>query len=239
MLQFRSARWCLLVSFLWHTTSLWAANWIVMEARGGGFKIGQKINAEQVIALKEGERLTLIGPDGSKMALRGPFDASVVSKSGASNDPKNALAALVANRAARTSTAGVIRASGQVETLPDPWLIDASRAGTRCIQQGASLVFWRPDASRHSRLTVSPADRSFKTEWDWPKGVDRLPVPVAARLQNQNLLRVELDGQEFAIGLVEIPSDIDNPLIWVAWMTEKSCLQQSDALLVQLQGDSE
>jgi hypothetical protein len=225
-----------MVIFLLHINILWAISWIVMEARGGGFKIGQKLNAEQTIVLKEGERLTLIGPDGGKIALKGPFHATAVPQSSSTSDPKKALAALVANRAARTSTAGVVRAAGQAEILPEPWLIDVSRAGTRCVLQGGNVVFWRPDASRQSSLIVSPADRSFKTEWVWPKGLDRLQVPASSRLQNQNLLRVELDGQEFAIVLVEVPAEIDNPLMWVAWLSEKSCMQQADALLTQLQG---
>jgi hypothetical protein len=225
-----------LVLSLWLLAPAWAASLIVMEARGGGFKVGQAIDSDKPIALKAGERLTLIGPDGSKVALRGPFNEAPLQKSAVSTDSQKALGALVANRAARTSTAGVIRAGGVAANLPEPWLIDVSRPGVRCIQQGARPVFWRPDASKLSKLVVAPADRSFKTEFDWPAGLDRITMPESSRFQNQNLLRVALDGQEFAIGLTEIPQNIDNPLVLVAWMAEKSCLQQSDALVTMLQG---
>ena len=234
MLQRLRFIFLLLCSFL--LASAWAANLIVMEARGGGFKVGQAIDSDKPIALKDGERLTLIGPDGSKIALRGPFNDAPVQKSAMSTDPKKALVALVANREARTSTAGVIRAGGVAAKLPEPWLIDVSRPGARCIQQGMRPVFWRPDSSNTSKLVVAPADRSFKTEFEWPAGADRIVMPESSRFQNQNLLRVELDGQEFAIGLTEIPQNIDNPLVLVAWMAEKSCLQQSDALVTMLQG---
>lgn len=226
-----------LIGYLvYFSCAVWAVNLIVMEARGGGFKIGQNIDSDKPLTLKDGERVTLIGPDGSKIALRGPFSDVPVQKTAISQDPKKALVALVANREARTSTAGVIRAATQVDKLPDPWLIDVSRSGARCIQQGASPVFWRPNPSQQSVLVVAPADRSFKTEWVWPAGVDRLTIPASSRLQSQSLLRVELDGQEFAIGLAEIPLSIQNPLVLVAWLAEKGCLQQSDALLTQLQG---
>ncbi len=213
-----------------------AATLIVMEARGAGLKVGQQIDSDKPLLLKDGERATLIGPDGSKVALRGPLNEPPIKKSAVVTDPKKALVALVANRDARINTAGVIRAGGAAAKLPDPWLIDASRPGVRCIRQGARPVFWRPNASAATKLVVSPADRSFRNEFEWPVGVDRLSMPESSRFEVQNLLRVELDGQEFAVGLVEIPTTIDNPMVLYAWMLEKSCLQQSDALLSQLQG---
>lgn len=217
----------------------WAVNLIVMEARGAGLKVGQTIDSAKPLLLKEGERVTLIGPDGNKLALRGPFNEAPLQKTAAALDPKKALVALVANRDARTSTAGVIRAGGSAAPLPEPWLMDVSRPGVRCIQQGTRPVFWRPDAAKKTRLVVSPADRSFRAEFDWPQGSDRLQMPESSRFETQNLLRVELEGQEFAIGLSEIPAGIDNPLVLFAWMSEKSCLQQADALIAQVKGREE
>jgi len=227
-----------LVLFLWvgSVTAVHAANLIVMEARGAGLKVGQKIDSDKPLALKEGERVTLIGPDGGLIALKGPYNEPPLKKTAVAADPKKALGALVAKRDARISTAGVIRAGGSAAKLPDAWLIDVSRPGVRCIRQGARPVFWRPNTGQAGKLVVSPADRSFRNEFEWPQGVDRLSMPEASNFQAQNLLRVELDGQEFSIGLAEIPTAIDNPLVLYAWMLEKSCLQQSDALLNQLQG---
>lgn len=225
----------LLIALGWVVTAH-AATLIVMEARGAGLKVGQQMDSDKPLLLKDGERVTLIGPDGSKLVLRGPWNEPPIKKSGAVTDPKKALVALVANRDARITTAGVVRAGVAAAKLPDPWLIDVSRPGVRCIKQGSRPVFWRPNASMATKLVVSPADRSFRNEFEWPLGVDRLPMPESSRFEVQNLLRVELDGQEFAMGLVEIPNTIDNPMVLYAWMLEKSCLQQSDALLSQLQG---
>ena len=225
---------CLLTTW---ACGAWAVNLIVMEARGAGLKVGQPIDSDKPLALKEGERVTLISPDGSKIALRGPYNEAPLKKSAAVADPKQALVALVANRDARISTAGVIRAGGAAAKLPEPWLIDASRPGVRCIKQGTRPVFWRPQTSKSTKLVVAPADRSFRTEFDWPQGIDRLQMPESSRFESQNLLRVELDGQEFAVGLIEIPATIDNPLVLFAWMSDKACQQQADALLSQMQGN--
>ncbi len=50
-----------------------AANLVVLEARGGGLAAGQSIPSDKPINLKEGERVTVIGPDGKSVTLRGPF----------------------------------------------------------------------------------------------------------------------------------------------------------------------
>ena len=47
------------------------AELIVLQARGGGLKVGQSISATEKIVLKEGERVTLIGPDGKSIKLHG------------------------------------------------------------------------------------------------------------------------------------------------------------------------
>ncbi|MFZ9082521.1 MAG: hypothetical protein ACO2ZU_07620, partial [Burkholderiaceae bacterium] len=53
-------------------TSLFA-KYVVLNARGGGYKAGQTITEKAVIQLKEGERLTLIGSDGKSIPHRGPY----------------------------------------------------------------------------------------------------------------------------------------------------------------------
>ena len=105
---------------------------IDMEARGVNLKAGAQIDGEQVLTLKEGERLTLIRSDGTVLTVRGPFNKSPAPATAVASDPKQALAALVNTRAARTSSVGVIRAGEEVMPLPEPWLVDLSRSGMRC-----------------------------------------------------------------------------------------------------------
>ena len=66
-------RVCLGVCLLWLSAAAGAANLIVLEARGGGLAAGQSIASDKPISLKEGERVTVIGPDGKSVSLRGPF----------------------------------------------------------------------------------------------------------------------------------------------------------------------
>ena len=45
--------------------------------------------------------------------------------------------------------------------------------------------------------------------------------------------------REYAINLVVIPNTLDNKLVLSAWMLEKGCTQQADALLESMRGELE
>ena len=60
---------------------------IVMEARGVNLKAGAQIDGDQVLTLKEGERLTLIRSDGTVLTLRGPFSKTPAPPTAVASDP--------------------------------------------------------------------------------------------------------------------------------------------------------
>ncbi len=226
---------CLLPAFA--AGVAWSANLVVLEARGGGLKAGQSIDSAKPLALKEGERVTVIGPDGKSVTLRGPFNGPPMPGGAATSDPKQALAALVATRDARTSSVGVIRAGADAAPLPEPWLLDMSRPGPRCLLDGQPPVWWRPDADAAGEFTVFPIDRSWRADFQWQPGQDRLPVPPLSRFEGQQTFFVSIGGQEHAISIVRIPQGIDNELVLTSWMLEKGCVQQADAYMRKLNAE--
>ena len=150
---------CLSV-FIFFVVGVYADPVIVMDVRGTKLKPGATIDGDKPLILGEGERITLIRTDGVTVTLRGPFDGVPISKKSLTNDPKQALSALVATRDARTNSVGSIRAAGDAKELPSPWLIDVTRPGVRCLPEGDRPIFWRPDATNEVQLTVTPLDRS-------------------------------------------------------------------------------
>ena len=227
-------RWIAIL--LWLALPAWAgaANLVVLEARGGGLTTGQSIPSDKPITLKEGERVTVIGPDGKSVTLRGPFSGPPMPGGGTAADPKQALAALVATRDARTSSVGVIRAGTDAAKLPEPWLIDTTRPGPRCLLDGERPVWWRPDASREEYFTVYPIDRSWRADFHWSAGQDRQPVPPVSRFEGQNNFVIVIDKQEHAISITTVPKGIDNEFVLTSWMLQKGCVQQADALIRKL-----
>ena len=226
----------LLTALVLSGTPAQAETLIVMEARGISLKAGAQIDGDQILTLKEGERLTLIRSDGTVLTLRGPFSKSPAPPTAVASDSKQALAALVNTRAARTSSVGVIRAGEEVMPLPEPWLVDLSRSGMRCMIEDQTVTFWRPESNQEARFTLVPSDRSYKADFIWPRGAARLPASKLEFKNEFNFFTIQQADQEFALQLMKIPKAIaeGDRVILTAWLLEKGCTQQADALLRQL-----
>lgn len=214
-----------------------ATNFVVVEARGGGLKPGMTINGENTIELKEGERVTAIAPDGRSVALRGAYRGPVMRAGTALQNPKAALAALISTRNDRAKSVGAIRAGANAAPLPDPWLVDISRPGARCVREGDRPIWWRPDASTAQPFKVFPIDRSWRADFVWKAGMDRMEAPVLSKLDGAATFLIQVEGQDNAISLQVIPRDVTDPLILSAWMLERACVQQTDAYLRLIQAD--
>lgn len=212
-----------------------AINMVVVDARGGGFKPGQMVAASAIVALKEGERATLISPDGRSVTLHGPYNGVVLKAGTAVQDPRAALAALISTRNDRAKSVGAVRAGANAAPLPDPWLIDVSRPGARCVREGEQPVWWRPDARSDQPFSVFPIDRSWRADFQWKAGVDRMEAPSIEKLKGVNFFVIRLEGQENAISLQLIPREVTDPLVLASWMLERTCIQQADAYLRQVQ----
>lgn len=214
-----------------------AAPMTVVEARGGGLRPGMRVDSASRIQLKDGERVTLIGADGRAVTLRGIY-AGAVSKSGASaQNPRAALAALISTRNDRASQVGAVRAGANAAPLPDPWLIDISRPGARCIREGQRPIWWRPDATAESVFTVYPLDRSWRADFVWQQGQGEMEAPDLAKLDGVKTFLINVPGQDNAISINTIPADVTDPLVLSSWMLEKACVQQADAYFRQIQAE--
>lgn len=214
-----------------------AATLVVLEARSSTLTLGMRIDSSSVIALKEGERATFIGPDGTSISLKGPFNGVPFTQTNDSVDLRRALSALVATRDARTSSVGVVRAGTAAVKIPEPWLIDVTRPGPRCLLAGTQPVWWRPDASQIDSFTVFPVDRSWSAQFNWTAGQDRQGMPPLSRLEGSKVFVIRQSDQEYAISLEMVPKDLENRLVLTSWLLEKGCVQQADALLTLVRGD--
>lgn len=216
-------------------TAARSAELVVIEARGLPVQVGQVIDDSQPLVLKEGQRVTLIAANGSTLKLRGPYDQAPGSGEGRSGPGVvDALKALMVQKESRTSDVGVVRAGAEAAKLPEPWLLDVSRPGTRCVRAGDPIVFWRPAAGAVANLTITPLDKSWKIATTWLSGADRLVVPPNLPIQGASTYLVGLDATESAITLNSIPGAVSSDAMRAAWMIEKGCQAQAEALLTAL-----
>jgi hypothetical protein len=207
-----------------------AADLVVVEARGIGLQIGQPIDPAKPLVLKEGQHVTLINSNGATIKLDGPYNNLPTASQNGGSGPV-VLAALMTQNQARTSEIGATRGAAPVAKLPDPWVLDVSRTGNVCLVAGHTAQFWRPTQTRASLLAVMPSDRSWKSQAHWPAGSDRLPVTTQVPLRGGDTYFVTLDGNEAAMTVNAVPAVLDTKAMRVAWMANKGCEAQAEALL--------
>jgi len=211
-----------------------AVNLVVMEARGIGLTPGQTIDGSQPLVLKEGQQVSLISYTGQTIKLKGPSEkAPAGDQAAAKADVAAAMQALLAQRIDRNDRAGVVRGAGKEPIPPEPWLIDATHAGTRCVIAGAPVTFWRPVVGGRAPRVVTPSDRSWRINDVWPATADRWVLPQSIKVTQRSNFVVKLADREVTLAVIGVPATLENDAMRAAWMMEAGCDRQAIVLLKQ------
>lgn len=210
-----------------------AAPLIIMDAHGVPLRPGQAIDDTRTLDLAAGQSVTLIAANGDTLKLRGPYHQRPRAGSSGGGSLTVALGSLLVRGGVRASDIGAVR-GGQAVQLPEPWVIDVSHPGTRCVREGAPIVFWRVQATRAGQLDIAPVNRAWRLTAPWPGGVDRLPAPRELPLVARATYLVDIGDGPVAITLLVIPASFDNDRMRAAWMFEKSCNLQAETLVQTL-----
>jgi len=205
-----------------------AAQFIVVEARGIAMKVGSIIDPTKPLILKQGQHLTLISESGQTIKIDGPYEKAPVAEQGV--QLAAAFGALATNNGGRLGEIGTTRGAAKVP-LPSPWLIDTTRSGSVCIEQGQAPVLWRPTADTAAAVIVMPSDRSWKAQADWPKGDNTLQVKSDMGMHGDASYFIVLNGNESAVTINTIPASLSNDRMRAAWMVQKGCSAQAEALM--------
>jgi hypothetical protein len=216
-----------------HPGAARAADLVVVESRGIDLKPGHVIDGAKPLTLTEGQLVTLITPAGKIIKLRGPLSGPAAeSGAGDTVDVTGALKSLVTEHGGRKGELAVVRGGGGEEVVPpEPWLIDVTRGGNRCLPEQAPVVFWRPGGGDATSLTIAPYDRSWHARAEWPSGQDRITVPGAVPIRQRTTYVVSVGGKESALTLITVPATLTNDEMRAAWMVEQDCQPQALALL--------
>lgn len=207
-----------------------AAELVVVEARNVDLKQGETVDDSKPLALKEGQQVTLIAEDGTILTLRGPYDRAPGGGAGGV-DVGKALEALTTKNSVR-NVAGVVRTGEATVRLPSPWLVDVSHPGTACVRPGEKPVLWRDRGEGGGdKITVIPADRSWLASTEWPRGSATMLAPSNFPVRDGRTYLVDFGDKPVAVTLSELSPAAVNPRMQAAWMIEKGCVAQAEALL--------
>jgi len=229
MANSKTLGFCALATVLLAGSWAQAENLIVVEARGVGIKPGSTVDSTKPLVLKQGQHVTLISETGATLTIDGPYDKAP-SAGGQGRSVGDTLAALATERNARTGEAGVTRGT-TYNTLPEPWLVDVTHSGAVCLQENHEPEFWRPDDAVAASLTVMPADHSWKSEAAWPAGVDRLRVTTDVPVHGGASYVIKFNGSDYSLAMTDVPANLQNDSMRAAWMLDKGCDAQAEALL--------
>ena len=214
-------------------TAAMAAELVVVEVRGGvGLKQGDTVDDAKPIKLEDGQMVTLVADDGSILTLRGPYDQAPTGGQGGV-DVASALGALTTGKA--QNVAGVVRSANTEIRLPAPWLVDVSHPGVACLRAGEQPVLWRQSDAGSGTLTMMPADRSWRAQAPWPVGSPTMQTPNTFPIKDGRTYLADFGGKPVAVTLTQIPSKVTSPRMQAAWMLEKGCVAQAEALLRTVQ----
>lgn len=203
---------------------------VVMEARGVKLQPGQVIDGSANLTLTDGQQVSLMLQDGRVVKLKGPSDKPPAPpEASATANVQLALQLLVTQQSSR-ERAGVIRGGPGLVVPPDPWLVDVSSGGLRCLQADSTITLWRPDASASVAAEVAPNDRSWKADVTWAKGSDHLALGHNVPVRRRTNYVIRLDNKDVNITLISLPSALTNDAMRAAFMMDNGCDAQAKAL---------
>jgi hypothetical protein len=206
-----------------------AAQYVVVEARGVAIAVGSIVDPTKPLILKQGQHVTLVSDSGQTIKLDGPYEKAPVAQQGV--QLAAAFTGLVTERNARMGEIGTTRGAAQKAPLPDPWLIDASSSGSACLLQGQAPVLWRPTTASPVDVIITPSDRSWRAQTKWSPGADRLRLTNDLGVHGDASYFIALNGSESAITISSVPTVLSTDQMRAAWMIQKGCDRQAQALL--------
>jgi hypothetical protein len=211
-------------------TAVQAAPLVIVEARGIALRPGSVLDSARTLDLKQGQHVVLITETGATLKIDGPYSGPPIASGGGGVDLNQTLRALISQRQSRAGEYGVTRGT-VLAPLPDPWLLDVSHSGNGCLQENRTPILWRPDAKTAAKITVAPVDRSWKAQATWPAGQSQLAITTDVPMHGGETYVVDFNGDEFAISMTLLPQALTNIDMRAAWMANKGCEAQAQALL--------
>jgi hypothetical protein len=115
---------------------------------------------------------------GGTRVLRGPGTVAVAGSGAASGA---GFAQLISNTGGRQARTGATRSAvgGGTPRSPNVWFIDASKGGTQCVADPASVTLWRPDNIAEGTVSVTRISDNKVVEVSFRAGQASRAWPIA------------------------------------------------------------
>ena len=92
-------------------------------------------------------------------------------------------------------------------------------------------MLWRPTTASPVDVIITPSDRSWRAQTKWSTGTDRLSLTSDLGVHGDASYFISLNDSESAITISSVPSVLSTDQMRAAWMIQKGCDRQAQALL--------
>lgn len=219
--------------------ALAASQFVVISAEpvSDSFPPGKVLVPGDTIELPEGTSLTLLGEDGSVVAIPGPARIAVTEDAvettedaGAAKEKNRStlskLASLLAGEQRNADSLGVSRgfdAGEGANGLADPWVLSVHRSAQGCVRNEAIRLGRASDADAVS-LTVRGDSVDAMAELEWKAGESVVQLPQTIPPTSDEIL-VKAGPKTVFIDLNLLPESVaeDDPMAVMGWMVQQGC----------------
>ena len=220
-----------------------ASQYVIISAEpaSGDFPAGKVLEVGDAIDVPEHATVTLLGEEGSVVAIPGPAKVAVtedaLETSGEAEDTaeKNRstlskLASLLSGGETASQSLGVSRgfnAKKQVKGLDDPWVLSIHDSALGCVQN-EPLRLGRSSSKEAISIDVEGADAATTATLDWPAGESTIELPDKFSPSSDEIF-VKANGKRVLIDLRLMPKDVnpDDPMAVLGWMVSEGCNGQA------------
>ena len=180
----------------------------------------------QVKAVTEAEKVILI---------RGPFEGMIgdVTEDKEKNLLLRALAAVLKAREALSS---VITRGEDSVGISQPWMIDITTGGAKCVSGTDEAILWQPAPQRRTSVFLSATELGVRKRLLWPRDQSTVAWPTAVPIVEDVRYLVDLRGlkisRTFKLHIAHEP--FRDTLSATTWMLSNDCDAQALLLLSDL-----
>lgn len=177
-------------------------------------------DGDAVIALVGAEMDAFSGPSAFDWSAAGDGDA----------EDRNATMEMLKSPDDGGVVPGAVRGVSSAQPL-DPWLLDVSRKGERCVRGGALPTLWRGASAAEVRTAIDDLETGDRAVFTWPAGETTAPWPERIELLHMGDYAVEVGPSGARVVTVHIVGDGQSDEATLAQMARAGCGAQMRRLI--------
>ena len=195
------------------------------------YRAGTVIDENSAIDLKKGDHIVLLYGQATR-TFHGP--AIITPVEAFTNNVKSgklaALADFLTSSSEKRTELGAVR--GSDKTPADPWVVDVTKPGIKCVISVLPLILWRGMDVPGDQGSISLNSGRTAFLFSWPPGETEADWPAEIEWTPGQSLAIDYGlGETIKFQIRVMPQEIVDSGARLVWLAEQGCNDQVSALL--------